>query len=44
MAAQNLILGDFLTEKCRFPGFGPLMGITKCDERAEPLKTEIPNT
>ena len=29
MAAQNLILGAFLTEKCRFPGFGPPDGEQK---------------
>ena len=44
MAAQNLILGAFLTEKCRFTGFGPLLGIKRCDERAKPLQTESPNT
>ena len=26
MAAKKLILGAFLTEKCRFPGFGPPAG------------------
>ena len=44
MAAQNLILGAFLTEKCRFLGFGPPAGDKKCDERAKLLKTESPNT
>ena len=44
MAAQNLILGAFLAEKCRFSGFGPPAGDKKCDERAKPLKTEGPNT
>ena len=34
----------FLTEKCRFPGFGPPAGVKKCDERAKPLKIESLNT
>ena len=44
MAAQNLTLGAFLTEKCSFPGFGPPVGDEKCAERAKPLKTESPIT
>ena len=44
MAAQFLILGAFLTEKCCFQDLDPLLGIKKCDERAKPLKTESTNT
>ena len=44
MAAQNLILGAFLTETCRFPVFAPPTGDKECDEHAKPLKTESLNT
>ena len=33
-----------LTEKCRFPGFGPPAENKKRDERAKPPKTESPTT
>ena len=41
MAAQNLILWAFLTEKCCFPGFGPPAEGKKCDERVKPPKLKI---